>query len=38
MYEWPMDMNSSVGMDCGRRGVGWAEEGNGGKSGTTVVE
>ena len=27
MYERPMDMDNGVGMDCGRGGVDWVEEG-----------
>ena len=37
MYEWPMDVDNSVGTDCGDRGC-WAEESKGGKIGTTVME
>ena len=34
MYEWAMDMDNSVGIDCRSRvGVGWAEEGKGEKLG-----
>ena len=33
-----MDMNNGVGMDCGSRRMGWAEEGKRGKIGTTVIE
>ena len=32
MYEWPMDMDNSVGIDWGS-GAGWAGEGKGGKLG-----
>ena len=38
MYEWPTDMDNSVGIDWGSPGVGWVEEGKGGKIGTTVTE
>ena len=38
MYEWPTDMDRSVGTDCGSGGGEMGEEGKGGKSGTTVIE
>ena len=31
-------MDNGVGVDCGSEGLGWAEEGEGGKTGTTVIE
>ena len=33
-----MDMDNGMGIDCGSRGVGWAEESKGGKIGTIVIE
>ena len=39
MYKWPMDMNNSVGTDCGSGeggAVRWRREK--GKIGTTVIE
>ena len=41
MYEWPTDTDKGVRTDCGsagRRGVGWAEEGKGGKMGTNLMQ
>ena len=37
MCEWPTDTDNSVGVTVGA-GVGWPEEGKGGKIGTTVIE
>ena len=31
-------MDNRVGTDSGRGGVGWAEEGKGGKIRTTIIE
>ena len=33
-----MDMDNSVGIDCGSGGGGWIEEGKEGKIETTVIE
>ena len=38
VYELPMDMDNSVGVDCGSGGVGRVEKSKGGKIETTVIE
>ena len=41
MYEWPVGMDNSVGIDCGSGGwgaVGWEEEGKGAKIKKTITE
>ena len=37
IYDWPTDMDNSVGIDCGSGG-GMCRGGQRGKIGTTVIE